>query len=287
MTFSGLSRDSVPSNSDSEGQAITGSPELLTADSGKNPSMGNPWLDDLYRDYKPSTTPIPTSTVKPAAGLETRRTPNETPVPVPHPTPTPTPARVGTPAPTAPKNNNVENINVPGNNRPAPEKAIFTPGLIKPELTIPDRVPWVEDNLYDAYARAYQEKKPLVVMFHADWCNYCKRMSNEALVSQDFRQFAQEAVFVKLNVEKDDQYGNVKQLMLRLGIEEYPSMAVMDVSGEQVNVLGRIVGYHNPPQFMNVFRQVMPKHIVDRHLPLDPGVYYPPTNLAGTRVLAT
>lgn len=164
-------------------------------------------------------------------------------------------------------------ISVPSSEIAKPHDAIYRPGVIRPPVA--EKVDWFQDDVYGAYSKAYTERKPLVIMFEADWCNYCKAMDKEVLKSKEFREFAAEAVFLRLNVEKDDKYGNVKQLMTRLGITEFPAVAVVDVASQNINVLGRIVGYHNPPQFMNVFRQVLPKDIVDRH-PQDPQLWRGP-----------
>lgn len=151
---------------------------------------------------------------------------------------------------------------------PTLDNSILQPGDGRNPLELP-QIPWVENDLYAAYSQAVKERKPLVITFYADWCNYCKAMEREAFVNPEFRKFAQEAVFLKLNVEKDDQYQNTKQLMNRLQIKEFPAMAIMQVDGDNPGVIGRIIGYHSGSQFVNVFRQVMPKDIVDRH-PLDP-----------------
>lgn len=166
------------------------------------------------------------------------------------------------------------------NDSPLPpniDQAILRPGdpRVGNSRDLPP-IPWVENDLYAAYNKAMQEHKPLIVMFYADWCNYCKAMDKEALANPEFRKFAKDAVFLRLNVEKDDQYQNTKQLMNRLDIKEFPAMAIMRVDGPNPAVMGRIIGYHNGPQFVNVFRQVMPKDIVDRH-PLDPGFQLLPT----------
>ncbi len=153
---------------------------------------------------------------------------------------------------------------------PTAESAVLRPGDLRFPPVEQPQINWVDNDLYTAYNRATKEHKPLVIMFYADWCNYCKAMDKEAYVNPEFRKFAQDCVFLKLNVEKDDQYQNTKQLMNRLDIKEFPAMAVMQVDGPNPGLIGRIIGYHNGPQFVNVFRQVMPKDIVDRH-PLDPG----------------
>jgi thiol:disulfide interchange protein DsbD len=152
---------------------------------------------------------------------------------------------------------------------PTAESAVLRPGDLRVPPVEQPQINWVDNDLYTAYNRATKEHKPLVIMFYADWCNYCKAMDKEAYVNPEFRKFAQECVFLKLNVEKDDQYQNTKQLMNRLDIKEFPALAVMQVDGPNPGLIGRIIGYHNGPQFVNVFRQVMPKDIVDRH-PLDP-----------------
>lgn len=139
----------------------------------------------------------------------------------------------------------------------------------KPE--IPEKVNWIENDPLKAYERAAKEGKPLIIMFHADWCNYCKKMDTETLQSPAFRQFANDAVFLKLDVEKDDSYGNTKNLMTRLGVTEYPAISILDVKPDSVNLRGRIIGYHTPVQFMGSFRTVMPKAITDKH-PNDPGL---------------
>lgn len=174
------------------------------------------------------------------------------------------------------------NIGAPSSETAKPHDLVYRPGQDRPPVA--DKINWFQDDVYGAYSKAYSERKPLVIMFEADWCSYCKRMDKEVLSSKEFRKFAEEAVFLRLNVEKDDKHGNVKQLMNRLGITEFPALAVVDVASQNINVLGRIVGYHNPPQFMNVFRQVLPKDIADRHPPDDDSLLWIAPKVADKRL---
>ena len=140
------------------------------------------------------------------------------------------------------------------------------------------------NDVYGAYTKAYADNRPLLIFFAAEWCSYCATMKREVLGTPEFAAIQGRGVLLILDVAKDDELGNVKQLMTRLGITEFPAFAVMDVSTQQVNVLGRIVGYHNPPQFLNVLSQILPTstHPDVSDPPTQPGPFDAPCPIGST-----
>jgi thiol:disulfide interchange protein len=113
------------------------------------------------------------------------------------------------------------------------------------------------NDVYGAYKKSYESRLPLLIFFAAEWCSYCVKMKKEALDTAEFAVMADKAVFLVLDVEKDDRLGNVKMLMTRFGITELPAFALLDASaGDKINPVGRIVGYRNAPQFMNVLSEL-------------------------------
>ncbi len=118
------------------------------------------------------------------------------------------------------------------------------------------KVEWA-DNLSDGFRRAMAENKPLVLVFGADWCDKCVTLKREVLGmkkdpgnpnssdvpgSQEFNNgFADRAIFVFANPDKDDRFGNVKQKMTELGIDSFPTMVILEVPSmqERARVTGR------------------------------------------------
>ena len=113
----------------------------------------------------------------------------------------------------------------------------------------PVTVQWSR-HIYNSYKLAASQRKPLVVYFYQPDCTYCQKLEREALSSQLFTAFADKAVFVALNPEKDeDDKGNVTQLCKSLEINRYPILVVLDIGIDRLVERGRIVGYYDTDSY--------------------------------------
>lgn len=86
-----------------------------------------------------------------------------------------------------------------------------------------------------------------------------------------------------LDVEVDDAFHNVRDLVRSLPVVDYPAFVFFDVHGKALHPRGRIVGMGSAESFDHAMRELWPpiNPDVDRYLrnkkwPTPPGIMYPP-----------
>ncbi len=98
---------------------------------------------------------------------------------------------------------------------------------------------WGSD-LKKAAAESQKTGKPILITFTASWCHYCHKLLDETFTDQQVVARVNE-YFVPVVLDADE---NEKAVNL-LGIEAFPSTVVIS---PELNVLGRIRGFHPAPQ---------------------------------------
>lgn len=107
-------------------------------------------------------------------------------------------------------------------------------------------VKWGND-LTKAAIESQQSGKPILITFTASWCHYCHKLLDETFTDpQVIARVNQHFVPVVLDADQNER---AVQL---LGIEAFPSTVVIS---PELNVLGNIKGFHQPPQ---MFQQLTP-----------------------------
>ena len=100
-------------------------------------------------------------------------------------------------------------------------------------------VQWGND-LKKAAAESQKTGKPILITFTASWCTYCHQLIGETFTDQKvIARVNKYFVPVVLDADKNER---AVQL---LGIEAFPSTIVIS---PELNVLGRITGFHKAPQ---------------------------------------
>ena len=112
------------------------------------------------------------------------------------------------------------------------------------------KIEWKTD-LWPAYQQAVKDQKPLVIYFYTDNSEWCDKMT-ETLADDRVQQFADRAIFVRVNGEKDeDAKGNVGRLKQQLtNFDRYPYVAVLQPFPDKLVDLGPIRGYWAADQFV-------------------------------------
>jgi thioredoxin-related protein len=101
----------------------------------------------------------------------------------------------------------------------------------------------------DVLSKAKQDGKPVLINFQTPWCRWCRRLEKEV--------FPQPAVGDALkpfvNVSYDAQKGEGKALAERLHIQGFPTLVVVDASGNEID---RIEGFRPPDAFTKEIERI-------------------------------
>lgn len=109
------------------------------------------------------------------------------------------------------------------------QSTVMAPSESEPDLTEqtqePEEQPTMKPSEYKIgieYDKAMAAKKPVIVLFYADWCHYCIRfMPTYQKLSETYKK---EFNFAKVNVE-DPKY---EQLVRNIGITGFPTVFIID-----------------------------------------------------------
>jgi hypothetical protein len=119
------------------------------------------------------------------------------------------------------------------------------------------RIRW-EPNLYQAYRRTRDGRQPLVAYFYfAEGCPNCQALVRDVLPSTELNAMAAYGVFAQVDIDKDDDKGNVARMLKDLGLERYPVVAVLDAETDVIRERGRVTGYFPLAEFYPRFTKLL------------------------------
>lgn len=109
-------------------------------------------------------------------------------------------------------------------------------------------------NLQAAHKVASTQNKPMLLVFGADWCHFCKKLERETLNSNEIAKYVNEAfVPVHLDVDKDVKVSQI------LKVSSLPCTIVLSPNAD---LLGRIEGFHTAAPFYKQLAAAQQKHQV-------------------------
>jgi len=98
-------------------------------------------------------------------------------------------------------------------------------------------IKWHND-LKVAHKQAVAEGKPILVVFGAEWCGYCKKLESQTLNTPEMSRYISENfVPVHLDLDKEKKIGSI------LEVNSLPCTVVLSPDAD---LLGRINGYQTP-----------------------------------------
>ncbi|MBU2533875.1 MAG: hypothetical protein KKB37_14130 [Alphaproteobacteria bacterium] len=100
------------------------------------------------------------------------------------------------------------------------------------------RIGWSLNKPFDAYMKALDAGKPLVIFFHAGNCNFCNRLLDKFSCPQ-INRFAGRAVFA-VTLPHMDERG--RQFSHAAAIRSYPTVVVFRPDRERIHIVGQAVG---------------------------------------------
>lgn len=95
-------------------------------------------------------------------------------------------------------------------------------------------VKWL-DNLQTAHKLAIAQNKPILIVFGADWCGYCKKLEKETLGTKEVSAYINDT-FIAVHLDFDKE----KRVTELLEVKALPCSVIVNSNAE---LLGRIDGY--------------------------------------------
>ena len=125
-----------------------------------------------------------------------------------------------------------------------------------------DSLNWKTD-LNQALATAKQENKVVLINFTgSDWCQWCKRLSDEVFSKKEFENFADKnLVLVKVDFPRNIEQSNAtkyynQQLANMYGVEGFPTIILLDKNGRGLLKTGYMQG--GVENYIQQLEQYMP-----------------------------
>lgn len=125
-----------------------------------------------------------------------------------------------------------------------------------------DTLNWKTD-LNQALATAKQENKVVLINFTgSDWCQWCKRLSDEVFSKSEFEDFAKKnLVLVKIDFPRHIEQSNAtkfynQKLANMYGVEGFPTIILLDKDGRGILKTGYVQG--GVDNYIQQLRQYMP-----------------------------
>jgi thioredoxin-related protein len=126
-----------------------------------------------------------------------------------------------------------------------------------------DSLNWMT-NLDHALKIAKKENKVVFIDFTgSDWCQWCKRLSNEVFSHKEFEEFANNnLVLVKIDFPRNIEQSNAtkfynQQLANLYGVEGFPTIILLDKNGKGILKTGYIEG--GVRNYIQQLKYYMPK----------------------------
>lgn len=125
-----------------------------------------------------------------------------------------------------------------------------------------DSLSWNTD-LNQALAIAKKENKVVLINFTgSDWCQWCKRLSDEVFSKSEFEDFARKKlVLVKIDFPRTIEQSNAtkfynQKLANMYGVEGFPTIILLDKNGRGILKTGYIQG--GVENYIHQLEQYMP-----------------------------
>lgn len=96
-------------------------------------------------------------------------------------------------------------------------------------------------NLKAAHRLSLEQNKPLMVVFGAEWCTYCKKLEKNTLSNPQLSKYIN-GTFISIHVDVDEEE-RVAQI---LEVKALPCTVILS---PHADLLGRIEGFQQPAAF--------------------------------------
>jgi uncharacterized protein YyaL (SSP411 family) len=101
-------------------------------------------------------------------------------------------------------------------------------------------VTW-QANLQAAHKVALQQNKPILIVFGAEWCTFCKKLESQTLGNPQLAGYInQNFVAVHIDLDEEPKVGEI------LEVKKLPCTVILTPSAD---LLGRFEGFCEPKQY--------------------------------------
>jgi FKBP-type peptidyl-prolyl cis-trans isomerase 2 len=108
-------------------------------------------------------------------------------------------------------------------------------------------LPWQEDH-DAALAQAKKDGKPVVLVLHAEWCSFCKKLFNETMPDPRISSLHDKFTWIKVNSDKLTEYKKT------YGQEGYPMIVLFKADG---SIAQKLDGYQEAARLRAALQEVM------------------------------
>jgi thiol-disulfide isomerase/thioredoxin len=100
-----------------------------------------------------------------------------------------------------------------------------------------EAITW-QKSLKDAHKLAVQQNKPMMLVFGAEWCGFCKKMEKTTLNNPQLAKYIN-GTFVSVHIDVDDE----EQVAKILDVKSLPCTIILS---PEADLLGRFEGFMQP-----------------------------------------
>ncbi len=129
-------------------------------------------------------------------------------------------------------------------------------GQIYPRV-ITKTVNW-EKNLNTAHQKAIKTNKPILILFGASWCRYCKKLEKETVNHPKMASYINKT-FIPVHLDLDQD----KRIAKILGVKKLPCTVILS---PEADLLGKYVGYEKPVTYFDKIAKARKKQEVIRQV---------------------
>lgn len=107
-----------------------------------------------------------------------------------------------------------------------------------------------------AIQQAVEEGKPVILVFTADWCPFCRRLERETFTDGEVARLAKQFTVFRVDMTSSNLPPETAELAKQYGAEGLPTVAFLNGQGEWLQSL-TLVGYEPPREFAQRLRQAL------------------------------
>ena len=115
----------------------------------------------------------------------------------------------------------------------------------------PRKLNW-QTNIYAAHKISVKEQKPMLLVFHAEWCGYCRKLEGTTLADPRIVSYINSS-FVPVHLDLDKQ----KRIAKILDVKSVPCSVVLSPDAD---LLGKLVGYVEAARFQKTLESTRRIH---------------------------